>query len=74
MEGVCEANSGTNPPIAVPTGTYEVTISPAGMPVNCNMIFNTGQAAYDTPGHTFSPIDVSDSETNSLSITNPLTI
>jgi len=69
--GVCNANSGTNPAIAVPAGTYEVILSPAGMPVNCDMTFNTGEEADNAPGHTFSPIYVSNSQTNALLVTNP---
>ncbi len=69
--GTSNANSGGNPPVAVPAGTYDVIISPAGTPVNCDMIFNTGESAYNTPGYTFNNISVSDSETNSLSVTNP---
>lgn len=69
--GVSNANSGVSAPIAIPTGTYQVVINPAGMPVNCNMIFNTGEAAYNTPGHTFSPINVSNTQTNYLTVSNP---
>jgi hypothetical protein len=67
--GTANAHSGTNPLVAVPSGMYNVIISPAGMPVNCTMIFNTGQEAVNTPGHTFTNINVSNSATTSLSVT-----
>jgi hypothetical protein len=70
VDGECLANSGTNPYILVPTGTYEISISPAGTPENCYMLFNTGQSNNGTPGAEFSPISVSDTQTNSLTITN----
>lgn len=71
VAGTCRANSGTNPDIAVPTGTYTVVISPAGSPQNCDMMFNTGQFANNTPGATFTPVSVSNSATTSLTIRNP---
>jgi hypothetical protein len=71
VSGVAEANSGVNPPVAVPAGTYEVVVSPAGTPENCNMLFNTGENASDTPGHTFPSITVGNSASNYLTLTNP---
>ncbi len=70
VSGTCDAHSGATRDIAVPTGTYTVVISPAGMPVNCNMLFNTGQSAYGVPGAQFTPISVSNTVTYSLTITN----
>jgi len=55
--GVVAAHSGTTYPFTIPNGTYTVTISPAGMPVNCTMTFNPiGQTYGPAPGHTFTGI------------------
>lgn len=61
---------GSNKTFSVPTGIYNVIISPASNPYNCNMSFNTGESYGPAPGHTFSNINIASDHTTSLSVTN----
>lgn len=69
-----ESNAGSgliSPFVSIPPGTYNITISPAGMPVNCNMVLNTGQGTYNAPGTVFTGVAVNPMGATSLSVTTP---
>lgn len=55
---VSSAHSGTNPPLSVPPGTYNILFSPAGMPVNCIVTLSNGVSSPNTPGYTFTGVIV----------------
>lgn len=72
ISGTAAAHSGTHSPFAtVPPGLYNITVSPSGQPVNCSMVFNTGQSALNVPGHVFNNINVGTTATNTLNINVP---
>lgn len=64
--GVVSAHTTLSPKWSIPQSTYTVIISPAGMPVNCTMQFNTGEQYGPAPGHTFTGIVINPTHTTSL--------
>jgi hypothetical protein len=59
-------NSGTNPPLSVPSGVYNILYSPAGPPVPCTVTLSNGVSSPFTVGYTFIGVTISPTGVTSL--------